>query len=105
MRFYASRDDWQTAAMTITANIASAWVELLGNQAETDIVKEQIRVNESLVKLQKVRFSNSLVSSLDVLQQEEVLASSKAELPDLLQANLELKIRFAFYLEKFPEMH
>ncbi len=102
MRFYASRDDWQTAAMTITANIASAWVELLGNQAETDIVKEQIRVNESLVKLQKVRFSNSLVSSLDVLQQEEVLASSKAELPDLLQANLELKNTLCILLGKIP---
>lgn len=102
MRFLAGRDDWQTAAMTITANVASTWAELLGNQAETDIVREQIRVNESLVKLQKVRFSNSLVSSLDVLQQEEVLASSKAELPDLLQKNLELKNTLCILLGKIP---
>lgn len=102
MRFLAGRDDWQTAAMTVTANVASTWAELLGNQAETDIVREQIRVNESLVKLQKVRFSNSLVSSLDVLQQEEVLASSKAELPDLLQKNLELKNTLCILLGKIP---
>lgn len=102
MRFLASRDDWQSAAMTISANVASTWAELLGNQAETDIVKEQINVNESLVKLQKVRFSNSLVSSLDVLQQEEVLASSKSDLPDLLQKNLELKNTLCVLLGKIP---
>ncbi len=102
MRFIASRNDWQTSAMTITANVAATWAELLGNQAETEIVREQIRVNESLVKLQKVRFSNSLVSSLDVLQQEEVLASSKSELPDLLQKNLELKNSLCILLGKIP---
>ena len=95
MRFVASRDDLQTAAMTISAKVANTWAELLGNNAEIKIVKDQIEVNESLVKLQKVRFSNSLVSSLDVLQQEEVLASSKAELPELLQKSVELK-KFAF---------
>lgn len=102
MRFIASRDDLQTAAMTISADVAGAWVELLGNQAETSVLKEQININESLVKLQKVRFSNSLVSSLDVLQQEEVLAASTAELPDLLQKTLELKNSLCILLGKIP---
>lgn len=102
MRFIASHEDLQTAVMTISADVAGSWVELLGNQAEIAVVKEQINVNESLVKLQKVRFSNSLVSSLDVLQQEEVLAASKAELPDLLQKNLELKNTLCILLGKIP---
>lgn len=102
MRFIASRDDLHTAAMTISADVAGTWVELLGNQAETAVLKEQININESLVKLQKVRFSNSLVSSLDVLQQEEVLAASKAELPDLLQKSLELKNSLCILLGKIP---
>lgn len=102
MRFMASRDDWQSAAMTISANVAGTWAELLGNQIETAVLKEQININESLVKLQKVRFSNSLVSSLDVLQQEEVLAASKAELPDLLQKSLELKNSLCILLGKIP---
>lgn len=102
MRFIASHEDLQTAVMTISADVAGTWAELLGNQAELAIVKEQINVNESLVKLQKVRFSNSLVSSLDVLQQEEVLAASKAELPDLLQQNLELKNSLCILLGKIP---
>lgn len=102
MRFIASHEDLQTAVMTISADVAGTWAELLGNQAELAIVKEQINVNESLVKLQKVRFSNSLVSSLDVLQQEEILASSKAELPDLLQKNLELKNTLCILLGKIP---
>ena len=101
-RFMASRDDLQAAAMTISADVAGTWVELLGNQAETAVLKEQININESLVKLQKVRFSNSLVSSLDVLQQEEVLAASKAELPDLLQKTLELKNSLCILLGKIP---
>lgn len=102
MRFVASHEDLQTAVMTISADVAGTWAELLGNQAELAVVKEQININESLVKLQKVRFSNSLVSSLDVLQQEEVLASSKAELPDLLQKNLELKNTLCILLGKIP---
>lgn len=102
MRFVASRDDLHTAAMTISAKVASTWAELLGNNAEIKIVKDQIEVNESLVKLQKVRFSNSLVSSLDVLQQEEVLASSKAELPELLQKSVELKNSLSVLLGQLP---
>lgn len=102
MRFVASRDDLQTAAMTISAKVANTWAELLGNNAEIRIVKDQIEVNESLVKLQKVRFSNSLVSSLDVLQQEEVLASSKAELPELLQKSVELKNSLSVLLGQLP---
>lgn len=102
LRFAASHNDLQTAVMTISADVAGTWAEVLGNQAELAVLKEQININESLVKLQKVRFSNSLVSSLDVLQQEEVLAASKAELPDLLQKDLELKNSLCILLGKIP---
>jgi len=81
--FLATEADYFTAKMTISANVVSTYIELLGLKAEQKLVQEQITINSHLLKIQRIRFNNALGTGLDVLQQQEVLLERKAELPQI----------------------
>ncbi len=102
LRTKASAYDVQSAAMTIAAEISDTWAALLGNRRELAVLKEQIKVNKDLVELQAVRFDNGLGTSLEVLQQEELLASVQAEVPTLEQEAVILRNQLAILLGTLP---
>ncbi len=101
-RTKASAYDVQSAAMTVAAETADAWAALLGNRRELAVLKEQIRVNQDLVELQEVRFNNGLGTSLEVLQQKELLASVQAEVPTLEQNAAILRNQLAILQGTLP---
>lgn len=80
----AARQDLESAAMTVAAEIATNWAELLAVRAAIQLLNEQIEINEQTLTLQKLRFANGMATALDVSQQAEVLASTKSEMPLLL---------------------
>ncbi len=102
LRTKASRYDVQIARMTVAAEVADTWASLLGNRRELDVLKKQIVVNKDLVALQTVRFNNGLGTSLEVLQQEELLASVKAEVPTLQQNAAILRNQIAILQGTLP---
>lgn len=83
--FQATRADLETAAMSIAASVSETWLDIITIRREIDIIKTQVKSNESLLELLKLRYENALADVLDVLQQQEVLASSRAKIP-LLEA-------------------
>ncbi|MFW5838034.1 MAG: efflux transporter outer membrane subunit, partial [Desulfovibrionaceae bacterium] len=85
----ATRQDYESAAMTVAASVASVWTDLLAVRREIAILKEQVKTNETILDLQELRFANGLSVALDVSQQREVLAGTQAELP-VLQAREQL---------------
>lgn len=102
LRYQASTEDLQAASVGVTAMIADTWVRLLGNRFELSVVKKQITINRNLVRMQQTRFSNSVASSLDVLQQSEVLTASLAEVPDLEQNAARFRHKLSVLLGVFP---
>jgi len=102
LRLEASNQDLHAAAVTVTAAVANTWADLLGNRAAVAVLKRQIKINKSLVQMQQVRFSNALASSIDVLQQREVLVASEAELPQFEQDAVTSRNRLAILLGKLP---
>lgn len=94
--------DVQTAGLTISSSIAQAWINLLGNNAQLELLNTQILINQSLVEVQKMRFRNALNTSLDVLQQQEVLVASQAELPPLYEETIVLKNQLVILLGELP---
>ncbi|MFW6323454.1 MAG: efflux transporter outer membrane subunit [Desulfovibrionales bacterium] len=82
---FAAREDLEAAAMTVTAEVVSTWIDLIAVRRETTLLKEQIKINENLLELQRFRFENGLANALDLSQQMENLASIRSELP-LLEA-------------------
>ncbi len=102
LRTEATQYDLQTAAMTVAAEVADAWVQLLGNRRNLEVLEAQIAVNEDLVELQTVRFNNGLGTSLELLQQKELLASVHAEVPDLKQEASVLRNQLAILQGTLP---
>jgi NodT family efflux transporter outer membrane factor (OMF) lipoprotein len=79
----AVREDLEAAAVTVSAEVVTTWIDILSARRQIAILQDQIQINQSLLKLQGLRFVNGKASSLDVSQQSEVLAESKAKLPML----------------------
>ncbi len=102
LRTKASRFDLQSSRMSVAAEVADAWASLLGSNQELEVLKKQIKINKDLVELQTVRFNNGLGTSLEVLQQEELLASVKAEVPVLQQNAAILRNQLAILQGTLP---
>ncbi len=79
----AAREDLHAAFMSLSAQIATQWVELLLVRREQILVRSHIHTNTIYLKALELRFTNSLATALDVLQQRETLARSQAMLPAL----------------------
>ena len=79
----AVREDLDAAAVTVSASVVSAWIDILSIRRQIDILTEQIDINQRMLKLQELRFVNGQANALDVSQQKEALAAAKANLPGL----------------------
>ncbi len=102
LRTKATEYDLQTAAMSMAASVADTWIQLLGNRQDLAVLEAQIAINKDLVDLQTVRFNNGLGTSLELLQQRELLASVLAEVPDLKQEAVALRNSLAILQGTLP---
>ncbi len=102
LRLQATAYDLETARMTVAASVATAWASLLGNRAELSVVLDQIAINADIAELQHIRFMNGLSTSLDVLQQQEALASLKAAVPNIEQECIILRNELAILQGVLP---
>ncbi len=102
LRLQATAYDLETARMTVAASVATAWASLLGKQAELKVVQDQININADIVTLQQARFLNGMSTSLDVLQQQEVLAALEAVVPSLEQESVILRNELAVLQGALP---
>lgn len=89
-RTAAAAFDVETAAISVAAEIAGNWVELITVRETISLIKQQVETNTMLLELLELRFANSMSTALDVLQQKEVVAKSRARIPplEIREANL-----------------
>jgi len=85
LAYEATREDLEAAAVTVAADVATAWVEILSLNRQIAILEKQIDMNQQMLKLQKLRFLNGQADTLDVSQQRESLAEARSSLPMLKQ--------------------
>ncbi len=77
----ASREDLDTVAITISAEIARTWYELLEQRSQLDILTEQADVNRTYLSLLELRFNQGQTAAAEVLQQRLQLAATEGETP------------------------
>lgn len=75
--------DVETAAITLSAEIAAAWFELVEQRRQLDVVDRQIETNERVLELLGVRYRAGQVQASDVLRQRQLLEATRGELPAL----------------------
>jgi outer membrane protein, multidrug efflux system len=79
----ASKFDLETAAMTVAAEMARTWVDLITAREQLNRVKKQLDLNTTVLNLLELRFENSMSSALEILQQREAVARTQAKIPPL----------------------
>jgi multidrug efflux system outer membrane protein len=77
----AAREDLDAAAVTVAAEVVKTWLNIIATRREMAILHEQIQTNETLLKLQEIRYVNGLAKGLDISQQRATLAAARSGQP------------------------
>jgi NodT family efflux transporter outer membrane factor (OMF) lipoprotein len=75
----ATRHDLRTAAMTLSAQIAKSWYRLIEKREQLRLLDAQIKTNEEYLKVITKKFAQGQAGAADVLQQEQLVESTKGE--------------------------
>ncbi|MBL7016824.1 MAG: efflux transporter outer membrane subunit [Kiritimatiellales bacterium] len=77
----ASREQLNTAAITLASQTALSWSGLVSQQLQTDLIRQQLESNKTSLELVELRFRKSQATALDVYQQRQTVANTEARLP------------------------
>ncbi len=98
----ATREELNTAAMTLTANVTSRWIGILSQRMQKRLLQQQLEANQTLEELMELRFRKSLASALDVFQQRQLVAQSRAQIPLVERNERQLLNELAVLLGRPP---
>lgn len=85
-RFYATYYDYKTAAVTLSGEVALAWFRLKATNIQLQLIDEQLQTNEQVLALIRNRFASGQVRGVDILRQQQLIASTREQ-----QITLELQ--------------
>ena len=98
----ASREDLNTVAMTLAAEVTERWVAILSQRLQRQLLEQQLSNNKTYLELVELRFRKSLASALDVFQQRQLVERSKAQLPLIEMQERMLQNQLAVLLGRMP---
>ncbi len=96
----ATREDVNTAIMTITSQIAEIWVEIISLNKKIQTFEEQLKINREILKILEVRLANSMSDFLAVYQQKQSIATIESALIPLYSKKKLLEHQLALLLGK-----
>ncbi len=79
--YKAVSQDLNTATLELTAKITQIWVDVIAVRNKKQILDQQIKTNNTLLKLLKLRFVNGRATALEVSQQHEALVEANSQVP------------------------
>lgn len=99
----AAEDDVQGLALLLSTEVADTYYQLIEQSLYQELLKRQITANETSLNLIKLRFANGAASLVDVYQQQELVASVRAQLPLNEAQIIVLRNRLSVLLGQAPE--
>jgi NodT family efflux transporter outer membrane factor (OMF) lipoprotein len=100
--YRATRDDLETAAISLAAGVADAWFALKAQETSLSLLRDQIDVSADYVRLTELRFGKGQATALDVYQQRQQEASLRSLLPQAEASAAVLRHQLALLLGRFP---
>jgi len=76
----ASREDLRTAAITLSAQVASTWYQLVEQREQLRVLAEQMDLNEQTLELVTLRFRRGQAGATDVLRQRQLVESTRGSM-------------------------
>ena len=98
----ASREDVYSAMHTVAGQVVLTWLDILLDKNVLEVVREQIKKNETNLELIELRWRNGLATALDVFQQRQAVAQAGAAIPPLEAQLATLEHQLAVLLGKAP---
>lgn len=98
----ATRQDVEETALFLTGSVAETWFQLLEQEQLLDLLEEQVKLGETLEELVALRFSVGAGSALDVLQQRQQVAATRAEIPPIRSRMATLRHGLAVLMGRPP---
>lgn len=71
--------DYQTAALSLSAEVVRTWYQLTEARNQLELVEEQIETNESVLNLLEARFGTGQIRSVDILRQRQLLEATREQ--------------------------
>lgn len=75
----ASAEDLQTAAISLSADVAVTWYQLVEQAGQLALLNEQTATNEKVLDLVTLQFRTGQVGIADVLQQRQLIETNRGE--------------------------
>jgi len=76
-----SREQLNTAAMTLASQTALSWSGIVSQKLQTELLRQQLEANKTALELVELRFRKSQATALDVFQQRQTVAGTEARIP------------------------
>jgi NodT family efflux transporter outer membrane factor (OMF) lipoprotein len=71
--------DFQTVALTLSAEITRAWYRLADAQSQVALIDEQIETNQTVLQLLKNRLQTQQVQGVDIIRQEQLIEATREQ--------------------------
>jgi len=78
-RARAGRADYQTAALSLSAEVVRTWAQLAEARSQRRLVQQQIDTNVKVLNLLENRFETGQIRSVDVLRQRQLVESTREQ--------------------------
>jgi len=75
----ATLNDFQTAGLTVSAEITVTWFQLLEAQQQLVLIDAQIKTNQKMLRLLKNRFGSGQIRAVDILRQKQLFESTQEQ--------------------------
>ncbi|GAB2767131.1 efflux transporter outer membrane subunit [Salinimicrobium soli] len=69
--------DYQSAAMTLSAETGISWFQLVTTHKQLELAEQQLQTNQKIMRLIRNRFSSGQIRAVDILRQEQLLESTR----------------------------
>jgi multidrug efflux system outer membrane protein len=101
-RYLAAEYGAQAVRLSLIADVSTAYFDLQATEAFLEISHSTLDARQQALTIAEKRHRGGLTSKLEVIQSEVDVASTRADIPKVEQAKLEVENRLAVLLGKTP---
>jgi len=98
----ASEEDYRDVLVSLYSQVAQNYIDLRTQQARIHFAKQNVLAQKKTVELTKKRRESGLVPELDVQQSMLILGSTKSNIPQLYQEEIQIINRLSVLLGRYP---
>lgn len=95
--------DRETVALTVTADVANTYFQVLSLRDRRRSAEENLELAERVMSVVDSRYRNGAATALEVAQQRNALVSQQATIPALRQQELDATLNLAVLLGRQPQ--